>query len=201
MGVVRKSAQEGGREATTLPGFSHQCRIVTRLSGPRGKLEGQFVKAGEFPRHAHGSTGWVNIQCKSRVSFRRKTTYKRESGKIMDVTGGISLCANGECAASWSYLKLMEHWKKKHGRAAYVPNQAKIGPPRQYRYSNRLLLGEGTDFTWLLNALVSGFVYYDPGIKMENASTKNRKIKWRSQFRVKAKNLRQLYRSFESYPV
>lgn len=129
------------------------------------------------------------------------TDYNSESGKILDMGGGIALCANGECAASWSYLKLMEHWKKKHDRAAYVPNQADAGPPRRYRYSDDLLLGVGTDFIRLLRALSSGTVYYDPGIKMENASSTKRKVKRRSQFRVKTGNLQHLYRSFDAVSV
>jgi len=156
-----------------------------------------------------GRTDRVNFGGVFRVGVTRPNTrlhlvltdYNSESGKILDMSGGISLCANGECAASWSYLKLMEHGKKKHDRAAYVPNQVKAGPPRQYRYSGNLLLGVGTDFIRLLSALSSGTVYYDPGIKMENASSSQRKIKRRSQFRVKTRNLQHLYRSFDAVSI
>ena len=41
--------------------------------------------------------------------------------------------------------------------------------------------------------MASGNIYYDPGIKMENVSTKP-KIKKRSQFRIKSQNLPNLYK-------
>lgn len=41
--------------------------------------------------------------------------------------------------------------------------------------------------------MASGNIYYDPGIKMENESTKP-VIKKRSQFRIKSSNLPNLYK-------
>jgi hypothetical protein len=45
-----------------------------------------------------------------------------------------------------------------------------------------------------------GNIYYDPGIKMENAST-NPKIKPRSQFRIVSRNLKSLYKTNELVDV
>jgi len=45
----------------------------------------------------------------------------------------------------------------------------------------------------LLNAVNEGKVYYDPGIKLEDASTSKPKTKKRSQFRVVSKDLPALY--------
>ena len=53
-------------------------------------------------------------------------------------------------------------------------------------------LFEGTTFNRLLQAITESKVYYDPGIKLENASTKP-KTKRRSQFRIKSKQLSHLY--------
>ena len=56
-------------------------------------------------------------------------------------------------------------------------------------------LCEGTDFLKLLAAFADGKVYYDPGIKLENASDPGRKkTKRRSQFRVKSRNITALYK-------
>lgn len=123
--------------------------------------------------------------------------FDPKTGKIRDVEGGIALMREGECAALWSFRKLIDHWKRKHDRAAYVPNQARTGPPREYRYGSDIQLGSGTDFIKLLLALYKGFVYYDPGIKLEGVSTSKPVLKRRSQFRVKARNLAGLYDSFE----
>jgi hypothetical protein len=59
-------------------------------------------------------------------------------------------------------------------------------------------LGIGTDFTHLLAAIASGSVYYDPGIKLENASTSRPRVKRRSQFRVRSIDLASLYQSLET---
>ena len=48
-----------------------------------------------------------------------------------------------------------------------------------------------------LSAMIKGMVFYDSGIKLDNASSKNAKLKPRSQFRVKHKNLDSLYKNFE----
>jgi hypothetical protein len=56
-----------------------------------------------------------------------------------------------------------------------------------------VLLAEGTDYSRLLGALARGDVYYDPGIKVENLSSKPI-AKRRSQFRVSRSRLKQLYK-------
>jgi hypothetical protein len=53
----------------------------------------------------------------------------------------------------------------------------------------------------LLQALASGAVYYDPGIKLENASTDKPKHKKRRQFRVASKNITALYEAVETVVV
>jgi hypothetical protein len=70
-------------------------------------------------------------------------------------------------------------------------------PRRQYRYASTVLLGQRTDFFLFLNAMAAGHVYYDPGIKLEHASTARRKTKRRSQFRIKLQQVPTLYASAE----
>ena len=52
----------------------------------------------------------------------------------------------------------------------------------------------------LLRALAAGGVYYDPGIKLEFASTKP-VVKRRSQFRIASKNIGALYEIVEVVEV
>ena len=54
-------------------------------------------------------------------------------------------------------------------------------------------LAQGTDPLRLLRALAAGAVYYDPGIKVEQASTAHPATKRRSQFRVASRNIAALY--------
>ena len=111
-------------------------------------------------------------------------------------TGAVQLLdKNDIVAASWPFAKLMDHWKAKHAHAAFVPSQVRKVAERQYRFGRNILLGEGAEFRLLLKAFHEGKVYYDPGIKLEGASTQNPKVKPRSQFRVSSKNLPALYSS------
>ncbi|MCI4443206.1 MAG: hypothetical protein JHC39_06825, partial [Lentimicrobium sp.] len=79
-----------------------------------------------------------------------------------------------------------------HNQACYVPSLSLNNEGRKYKYSNNIILGTGTDFQLFLSQMAQGNIYYDPGIKMENASTKPQ-IKKRSQFRIKSKFLPNLY--------
>jgi len=115
-------------------------------------------------------------------------TYSR----ITDFGGGIQLLTEAEeLAATWSFTSLINHWKFKHAKAVYVPS-IKRDDPRCYRFGSRVFRGEGTEFPHFLKALASGAVCYDPGLKLENASTTPR-IKARSQFRILARDLNLLY--------
>jgi hypothetical protein len=91
----------------------------------------------------------------------------------------------------------MKHWNRKHAKAVYVPSICAPIPERKYRYGNLIRLGNGTDFLLYLKALARGLVYYDPGIKLESASTTPR-TKRRSQFRMKSADLPALYHSMET---
>lgn len=110
--------------------------------------------------------------------------------------GAIRLLdTKGNETMAWSFVKLMDHWKVKHAHAAFVPCELEKSPERQYRYGRHILVGEGAEFGLFLQAVHDGMVYYDPGIKLEGASTSHPKPKKRSQFRVSSKNLPVLYES------
>jgi hypothetical protein len=124
------------------------------------------------------------------------TGYDVESERIQDVAGGIALMTGTTCAASWSFQKLIEHWKRKHERAAYIPNQATSILPRSYWFSASVGVGEGADFRRLIAAFVRGELYYDPGLKLEEADSSTAKAKRRNQFRMKYRAVGDLYGTF-----
>ncbi|MHB1141471.1 MAG: MvaI/BcnI family restriction endonuclease [Sulfuricaulis sp.] len=130
------------------------------------------------------------------------TGFDPARGKIKDASGGIALITgSGETAAIWHYSKLIDHWKRKHTQAVYVPSLSKSNGVRKYLYGKEIKLGLGTDFLRLLTAISVGDVYYDPGIKMEDASSIKPQIKRRSQFRIKSGNLGALYDRLEQVDV
>jgi len=130
------------------------------------------------------------------------TGYDAAQGKITDAGGAIAMVSDaGEVAAAWAFSGLLAHWAHKHMRAAYVPSMRRTEPRWQYAYGARVRLAQRTDGLRLLKALASGTVYYDPGIKLENASSEASRSKKRSQFRVASKNIAALYETVETVDV
>ncbi len=120
--------------------------------------------------------------------------YDFQGHSITDPEGSLSLVAkDGTEAASWSFAALLGIWKRKHALAVFVPGEVRTDPERQYRFGNDVRLAEGTSLTYLVKALAVGKVYYDPGIKLENAFAGKPALKRRSQFRIQSKNLGALY--------
>lgn len=119
--------------------------------------------------------------------------YDTASGKIVDFEGGIALVdKTGEQAALWKFTGIIEHWNRKHAQAAYVPSLFRTPPP-EYSYGPKVLLCEQTDLTLFLKAVAAGVIYYDPAIKVEQASTARPEIKRRSQFRIRHEQLVTMY--------
>lgn len=123
--------------------------------------------------------------------------YNAAENKIVDTNGSIVLLDSREReTASWSFSSMLLHWNRKHNQACYVPSLTTKTNYQQYMFGKDVILGNGTDFQMFLMQMAAGNIYYDPGIKLENISTKPN-IKKRSQFRIVSKNLRSLYKCSE----
>ncbi|WAC49802.1 MvaI/BcnI family restriction endonuclease [Asticcacaulis sp. SL142] len=123
--------------------------------------------------------------------------YDVQTGKITDMEGSINLMSRtDEMAASWSFKGIMQHWNRKHAQAAYLPCLFHEPPP-EYAYGAKVLLCEQTDFILFIKALASGKIYYDPAVKIENASSLHPAIKRRSQFRIKHAQIVDVYHQNE----
>jgi hypothetical protein len=85
--------------------------------------------------------------------------------------------------------------------AAYVPSIVRREPAIQYRYGRLVRLAEGTEFGLFLNAVATGAVYYDPGIKIVNVSSAKPEIKKRSQFRIRSASIGLLYTAVSEVDV
>jgi hypothetical protein len=121
--------------------------------------------------------------------------FDSEKNKITNVNGAIILASDDETiAAAWLFNDIIAHWSRKHAYAAYVPSNKRIEPTLQYAYGHIVLLAEKTDPLYLLKAFANQTVYYDPGIHLDNMSSKPF-TKRRSQFRIRPKNIDTLYES------
>lgn len=152
-------------------------------------------KSGKPDRLNFGGRHFARKICSATSLTLDVEGFDEEAGQITDASGAITLRNEaGTVAASWSFAKIMDHWKRKHAQAVYVPCMMRsAGAGREYHYGSQVELGIGTDFEMLLHATLRRAVYYDPGIKLENASTDKAKLKPRSQFRSNHRDLPTLY--------
>lgn len=124
--------------------------------------------------------------------------FDQNSGKMTDVNGRISLLDKEDNeAASWNFSSLLAHWNKKHEHACYVPSIKEGAEENRYKYGDKVILGDGTDFQLLLKQMHKGHIYYDPGIKVEIKDGKQ-KPKARSQFRIKSEYIVDIYNQSET---
>lgn len=135
-----------------------------------------------------------------RTGLTMRTLGYPINGGNIDLSGSLVLMdGDGNIAAEWSFEKLLSHWNKKHAKAAYIDyTRQTIDGEYWYSYQRDVYLGEGTDFLKFLEAIQCQAIYYDPGIKMQQASTSKPRIKKRSQFRVKFRDIPSLYESWET---
>jgi len=120
--------------------------------------------------------------------------YDVAESRISEASGSLALCTDdGEVAASWSYTSLARLWSKKHANTVYVPAECDTSSSRRYRYGSIVQMCSGADFSRVLAAVSRGAVYYDPGIKVEQASSGRPLTKRRSQFRVRRDAVGSLY--------
>jgi hypothetical protein len=155
---------------------------------------GYADRNGVEDRMNFGGVHRVGERCDATGLTMELRGYDAARSRITDPHGFLALVdAEQTVAASWSFRKILEHWSRKHARAVYVPSNSRTDPVRQYRYGPSVRMAEKTDALRLLKALASRAVYYDPGIKLERASTESPSHKKRSQFRVSSKNIGTLY--------
>lgn len=198
-------------KAHTVTSFVSRASGVLTLLTPEPNL-GEYVSEGveAFIRKygypdVSGRPDRINFGGVHRVGETSDRTQLRmelhgfdaERGSITDANGSLVLLNSAdEVAAGWNFAGLLAHWKRKHSRAVFVRAMKMPGQHVRFRYSENVELGIDTDYAKLLSGLANQTVYYDPGIKLENASTSPR-TKRRSQFRIKTTSLRRLYKSFE----
>ena len=173
----------------------------------------EFIRTYGYPDKS-GIVDRLNFGGKHVVDQTHKLTsltlelqgFDITSSTITDAEGIIALIdLNGNVTASWSFAKLMNHWKRKHSQAVYIPclkRENKQTKEIHYHYGKDIELGTGTSFELILSAMNKGTVFYDPGIKLEQASSPNPKTpKRRSQFRTNHKHIDTLYKKFEFIDV
>ncbi|WP_430404188.1 MvaI/BcnI family restriction endonuclease [Hyphomonas sp.] len=173
-------------------------RGVYRSEGPEAFVRrfGYADKSGKHDRINFGGIYQIGKSLHSDTGLQLDLTgFNPLSGKVEDMTGAIRLVTrDGEEAATWPYTDLIDHWNRKHARAAYIPSVSR-DDPTAYAYGSLVSLYENTDFLRFLTAMSKGHIVYDPALKLEHATSPKPKLKRRSQFRIRQASLFSLYAS------
>ncbi len=166
---------------------------------------GYADKSGIVDRLNFGGKHIVGVQHQLTNLTLKLEGFDSEKAAITDARGAVVLVDGlDKVTASWSFAKLMDHWKRKHSQAVYIPCVKRPNREKsvtEYHYGQNVELGVGTNFEMVLKTMGNGVVYYDPGIKLEQALTERAKIKRRSQFRIAHKQIHCLYNEFEFVDV
>lgn len=122
--------------------------------------------------------------------------------QTFDAQGHVELLGPGQnVLASWSFSKLLDHWKTKHASTCYLPVELDRANNR-LRLKDEIWVAEGTRFGLFLDGLCRGDVFYDPGTSATlMGSTGQWRFKRRNQFRAKPGNLASLYDTFTRVPL
>lgn len=156
------------------------------------KKYGYLSKSNSERMDFTGYHRYGTIQTKTGLELKL-LGFNLNDNTISDANGGIYLVdKNDNVAASWSFSKMLSHWNKKHFKASYIPSLLQTTPIRQYKFSNNIILGENTDFSFFITAIGNGKIIYDPGIHIDNISSRAT-LKPRSQFRISSKYIKELY--------
>lgn len=198
-----------------VPNFSSKAGRITLMTPE--PTEGyynengaeEFVRKFGYPdmrgradRLNFGGVHIVNERCSRTGLTMILQGYDCEKKIITDGDGGICLVTDTKCiAAKWPFTGIISHWNRKHAKAVYVPSMCnEKNARRYYKYGSVVRLGNGTDVLLLLGAMFDGKVYYNPGIKVENISSRP-KVKRRSQFRINSVEIPAFYKQMTSESV
>ncbi len=166
---------------------------------------GHLAKNGDGSRRFTGTHKVGSVSSTSGLGLR-VSGYDPRADKF-DAAVGIAVemfnPATEEIAASWSLERLANCWNAKHASAMYVPAEARPAQHglAEYRFGDRVLVGEGTDVFRLLRAIHRGLVWYDPADSVYLDGTAKVRPQWRTGSPQLASTMQTLYQITRQLPV
>jgi hypothetical protein len=175
---------------------------------------------GEYAEHSPDELvrRWGTIRKRQRIDFngRHRALKRNQSTQLTLRVEGYDLntqtiTGNGMIglwddrtdvlAAGWTFEKLIDHWKRKHRQAVYVPAIERSAPDFEFAFGHRVKIGEGTSFNLFISAMARGHIFYDPGSHIEQLDDGSWDKHYRHQFRVTHTQLPTLYDAFETVDI
>ena len=115
--------------------------------------------------------------------------YDSESDKFKDNVSEIipflRSKSDGAMVSGWSFEKLLRSWNEKHSKACYVEYESRpyqgndSNHDKEYRYTGRIYLCEGTNIFRYLRGIVQTSVYYDPAHEIKEQGGSSVRPQWR----------------------
>ena len=160
-GTVRRGHERRRRSPTSKVGVeaaSGERAHPVHIGAGRGPLHASTSPSScadtgsdeAAPARLHGdSAPWAGAAARQWAEAR--VARLRTAGRVRPARSGRAGGRATECvAASWSFLKLLEHWRAKHARVAFVPSE-KNDALQAYRFGQRTCgWREGASFNHLL---------------------------------------------------
>ena len=197
-------------KAHSVSAFGRRSTKAVTLMTPEPSI-GQYKSEGaewfiwEYGyEDIRGRPNRLNFSSPHRIGERNDKTgltlrvhgFDSAEQKVTDADGCVALLNdNDEIAAGWPFAHLLTIWSTKHAKAVYIPYLKNPQLPLSYCYGAQVQLCEGTNLNYLLRSIDQGSMYYDPGIKLENATSPDADLKKRSQFRIGIHEVGSLYKS------
>lgn len=114
----------------------------------------------------------------------RLVMYGYQDG-IRDANGELAIVdARGRVGGTWPFAELLDHWRKKHANAVYVPTRRVADA---FVYGPNVVVASGTDFATFMARLADGTIAFDPGCHLQPASAglpseRKARYQWRVAF-------------------
>lgn len=148
--------------------------------------------------------GWVSPNDPKKRVFNGIYKYLRDRNSrfVLDMFGYDPACDQFEddvseispflrskdgdvIVAGWSFEKLLKSWNEKHSKACYVEYESRpyqgsdSKHDKEYRYTGRIYLCEGTNIFRYLRAIISTSVFYDPAHELGEQRGSSVRPQWR----------------------
>ena len=197
------------------PSFGQITLFTPEPDGGVYASEGAVEFVRRWGRFRDGATDRMEFTGIHTVGRIHQTTSLRlelhglgESRSSLDPDGCVALVSStDELCATWSFAKLLGHWKRKHAAAAFVRSERRLGESTDelvsYRFGSTVQLCEGATFERLLAGFSSGLIRYDPGLHIDRRPGEPWRPRKRNQFRVSSRpeQLASLYETSELVEV
>ncbi|MDC0225003.1 MvaI/BcnI restriction endonuclease family protein [Deltaproteobacteria bacterium] len=221
MGIVSNSKKTPDKYGYEIKSYSKSKKTVSLMTptadlGYEGKnnFRDFMSKYGKPKKGGNGRIDYTGRQKSGRInqstgSVLRVNGYDEATDDFDENTDSINveIFNNNfaEVASGWSFNKLFESWNNKHQLACYVPYVKRefsgVGHDYEYKFSDKILICEGTNILRLIRSIHLGNVFYDPGHVIYSNGKSKVRPQWRTTLTHNYRCIQNLYNYIEEISI